>query len=103
MGTNSSQIREELSQVLLQNTFNEHRADQLLSVRKLATSGRRRRWKQRQRRKEQRPYHRKSNAFEDEVLNAVLMVAYDLEMMTPKERWEQEQLKELEGMIDFPF
>ena len=38
----------------------------------------------------------------DEVLSAVLMDAYVWEMMSPKERWEQEQLEELEGTFDFP-
>ena len=110
MGTNSSQIREELSQVLSQNTLNDDRAAQQYSTRKVVTSTRR---KQRQRRREQRPYDRKqcspnsvwqhSNSFDDEVFNAILMEAYDLEMMTAKEKWEQEQLNELEGMIDAAF
>ena len=104
MGTNSSQLREELTQILSQSNAHDFRRDQLLSGRMVVARGRpcRRREKQRQRRREQWPYHRmcpSSNSFEDEVL----MDAYELEMMTPKERWEQEQLREWEGMIASAF
>ena len=116
MGTNSSQIRQDLSEVLSQNSANESHAARLLSAKMAAASQRRRRReKQRQRKREQRPSHRKqlkhnasryySNSFDesmDEVLSAMLMDAYVWEMMSPKERWEQEQLKELEGTFDFP-
>jgi hypothetical protein len=106
MGTNSSQIRQDLSEFLSQTSANESHVAQRLSGHH----------RKKQRRRVQRTSHRKrlkhnvrrhySNAFAesvDEVIKALLMEVYDWEKMTPKERWEQEQLKELEEMMDVSF
>ena len=107
MGTNSSQIRQDLLEFLSQTSANESHVAQRLSAH---------RRKKQQRRRAQRPSHRKrlkhnvrrhySNAFAesvDEVIKALLIDVYDWEKMTPKEQWEQEQLKELEEMMDVSF